>query len=52
MALLEYYSIYLPGIPEMIQEPQVDALAKIAQWKGKDKALKMYFKENQIQVSS
>ncbi|GAB3165866.1 cupin domain-containing protein [Telluribacter humicola] len=42
--LLGYSGTYLPDIPGFIQEPLVNALAKIAQWKGEDKALEKYFK--------
>jgi quercetin dioxygenase-like cupin family protein len=40
-----YSNSYPPPIlPTWIQEPFVDGLAKIAQWKGEDKALEVYFK--------
>lgn len=42
--LLGYSGTYLPGIPGFIQEPLVNSLAKIAQWKGEDKELEKYFK--------
>jgi quercetin dioxygenase-like cupin family protein len=42
--LLGYSGSFLPGIPGFIQEPLVTALAKIAQWKGEDKALEKYFR--------
>jgi len=42
--LLGYSGTYLPDIPRFIQEPLVDAFAKIAQWKGEDKVLEKYFK--------
>jgi quercetin dioxygenase-like cupin family protein len=42
--LLGYSGTYLPDIPGFIQEPLVDALAKIAQWKGEDKSIEKYFK--------
>lgn len=42
--LLGYSGTYLPDIPGFIQEPLVNALAKIAQWKGEDKALEKYFR--------
>lgn len=42
--LLGYSGTYLPGIPGFIQEPLVNALAKIAQWKGEDKVLEKYFR--------
>jgi quercetin dioxygenase-like cupin family protein len=42
--LLGYSETYLPGMPKFIQEPLVNALARIAQWKGEDKALEIFFK--------
>ncbi|HEX2533610.1 MAG TPA: cupin domain-containing protein [Chitinophagaceae bacterium] len=42
--LLGYSGTYLPDIPGWIQEPLVNALAKIAQWRGEDKSLYKYFK--------
>lgn len=42
--LLAYSESYLPGLPSWFQEPLINALAKIAQWKGEDKALYKYFK--------
>jgi quercetin dioxygenase-like cupin family protein len=42
--LLGYSGTYLPDIPGFIQEPLVNALAKIAQWRGEDKELEKYFK--------
>ncbi len=42
--LLGYSGTYLPNIPGFIQEPLVNSLAKIAQWKGEDKALEKYFR--------
>jgi quercetin dioxygenase-like cupin family protein len=42
--LLGYSETYLPNIPKFIQEPLVNALSKIAQWKGEDKALEVFFK--------
>ena len=42
--LLGYSGTYLPDVPGFIQEPLVNALAKIAQWKGEDKALEKYFR--------
>jgi len=41
--LLGYSETYLPEIPSWFQEPLVNALAKIAQWKGEDKDLYKYF---------
>lgn len=42
--LLAYSESYLPGMPSWFQEPLIKSLAKIAQWKGEDKALYKYFK--------
>ena len=42
--LLGYSGSYLEGIPSYIQEPLVNSLAKIAQWKGEDKSLEVFFK--------
>ncbi|HEX9956639.1 MAG TPA: cupin domain-containing protein [Fibrella sp.] len=42
--LLGYSETFLPDIPPIIQEPMVKSLAKIAQWKGEDKALERYFR--------
>lgn len=41
--LLGYSGTYLPDIPSFIQEPLVNSFAKIAQWKGEDQALKVFF---------
>lgn len=41
--LLGYSQSYLPGMPVWFQEPLINALAKIAQWKGEDKALRKYY---------
>lgn len=41
--LLAYSESYLPGMPDWFQEPLINALAKIAQWKGEDKSLYKYF---------
>lgn len=41
--LLGYSGTYLPDIPSFIQEPLINSLAKIAQWKGEDEALKVFF---------
>ncbi|MFC0776241.1 cupin domain-containing protein [Terrimonas alba] len=41
--LLAYSQSYLPGMPHWFQEPLINALAKIAQWKGEDKSLYKYF---------
>lgn len=42
--LLAYSESYLPMMPSWFQEPLINALAKIAQWKGEDKELYKYFK--------
>ncbi|MBO9154719.1 cupin domain-containing protein [Chitinophaga sp. GCM10012297] len=42
--LLAYSESYLPAMPRWFQEPLIGALAKIAQWRGEDKALYQYFK--------
>lgn len=41
--LLAYSESYLPGMPTWFQEPLINALAKIAQWRGEDKVLYKYF---------
>jgi quercetin dioxygenase-like cupin family protein len=41
--LLAYSESFLPGMPTWFQEPLINALAKIAQWKGEDKSLYKYF---------
>ena len=42
--LLGYSESYMAGMPGWIQEPLVQSLAKIAQWKGEDKALEQFYK--------
>jgi mannose-6-phosphate isomerase-like protein (cupin superfamily) len=42
--LLGYSGSYLEGMPWFIQEPLVNSLAKIAQWKGEDKDLEVFYK--------
>jgi quercetin dioxygenase-like cupin family protein len=42
--LLGYSETYLPNVPAFIQEPLMNAFARIAQWKGEDKALEVFFK--------
>lgn len=42
--LLAYSESYLPVMPSWFQEPLINSLAKIAQWKGEDKALHKYYK--------
>jgi quercetin dioxygenase-like cupin family protein len=42
--LLAYSESYLPVMPSWFQEPLINSLAKIAQWKGEDKELYKYFK--------
>jgi quercetin dioxygenase-like cupin family protein len=41
--MLGYSETYFPNIPPPVQEPLVNALAKIAQWRGKDEELKVFF---------
>lgn len=41
--LLGYSESYLQGMPGWFQEPLINALAKIAQWKGEDKELEKYY---------
>lgn len=40
---LGYSGTYLPGLPPAVQEPLVDALARIAQWTGEDQDLQKFF---------
>jgi quercetin dioxygenase-like cupin family protein len=42
--LLGYSESYLEGLPSWFQEPLINSLARIAQWKGEDKDLYRYFK--------
>lgn len=42
--LLGYSESYLQGLPGWFQEPLINSLAKIAQWRGEDKELYKYFK--------
>lgn len=42
--LCAYSETYLPGMPYIVQRPLFNSLAKIAQWKGEDRALYKYFK--------
>lgn len=42
--LLGYSESYLQGLPSWFQEPLINSLAKIAQWKGADRELYKYFK--------
>ncbi|MBA4055486.1 MAG: hypothetical protein C0490_12295 [Marivirga sp.] len=42
--LLGYSESYLQGLPGWFQEPLINALAKIAQWRGEDRELYKYFK--------
>ncbi|HKH60546.1 MAG TPA: cupin domain-containing protein [Flavitalea sp.] len=42
--LLAYSESYLPVMPSWLQEPLINSLARIAQWKGEDKVLYKYFK--------
>ncbi|MBE2214400.1 MAG: cupin domain-containing protein [Opitutaceae bacterium] len=41
--ILAYSETYLDGIPSIIQDPLVPALARIAQWKGEDAEMMKYF---------
>lgn len=42
--LLGYSQSYLPWMPAWFQEPLINALAKIAQWKEEDKVLQKYYR--------
>jgi quercetin dioxygenase-like cupin family protein len=42
--LLGYSGSYLEGMPWYIQEPLVRSLARIAQWKGEDKSLEVFYR--------
>lgn len=42
--LLGYSGSYLEGLPPFIQEPLVNSLARIAQWKGEDQSLEVFFR--------
>lgn len=42
--LLSYSESYLEGFPGWFQEPLIESLARIAQWKGEDSSLHKYFK--------
>lgn len=42
--LLGYSESYMDGLPGWIQEPLVQSLARIAQWKGEDKALEQFYR--------
>jgi quercetin dioxygenase-like cupin family protein len=42
--LLAYSESYLPVMPSWFQEPLINSLAKIAQWKGEDRVLYKYFR--------
>jgi quercetin dioxygenase-like cupin family protein len=42
--LLGYSGSYLEGMPWFIQEPLVNSLAKVAQWKGEDKSLEVFYR--------
>jgi len=42
--LMGYSETYLPGIPGFLQEPLVAGLSRLAQWRGEDKALEVFFK--------
>jgi quercetin dioxygenase-like cupin family protein len=42
--LLGYSGSFLEGMPSFIQEPLVNSLARIAQWKGEHKSLEVFYK--------
>jgi mannose-6-phosphate isomerase-like protein (cupin superfamily) len=42
--LLGYSGSYLEGMPSFIQEPLVNSLAKVAQWRGEDKELEKFYR--------
>lgn len=42
--LMGYSESFVPGIPQVIQEPLVNALAKIAQWLDKDEEMQVFFR--------
>jgi quercetin dioxygenase-like cupin family protein len=42
--LLGYSETYLQGLPGWFQEPLINSLAKVAQWRGDDRELYKYFK--------
>ncbi len=42
--LLGYSESYLQGLPGWFQEPLINSLAKIAQWRGEDKELEKYYR--------
>jgi len=42
--ILGYSDSYLQGVPGFIQEPLINALSKIAQWKGFDKDLEPFYR--------
>lgn len=42
--LLGYSESFLEGLPGWFQEPLIESLAKIAQWRGEDRELYKYFK--------
>jgi quercetin dioxygenase-like cupin family protein len=42
--LLGYSGSYLEGMPWFVQEPLVNSLARIAQWKGEDKSLEAFYR--------
>ena len=42
--LMGYSGSYMHGIPPIIQEPLVNSLARIAQWKGEDESLKVFYR--------
>jgi mannose-6-phosphate isomerase-like protein (cupin superfamily) len=42
--ILGYSDSYLQGVPGFIQEPLINALSKIAQWKGEHKELEEFYR--------
>lgn len=42
--ILGYSDSYLKGVPGFIQEPLINALAKIAQWRGVDKEMEPFYR--------
>jgi quercetin dioxygenase-like cupin family protein len=43
MLILGYSDSYLEGLPGFIQEPLINSLAKIAQWKGAGKEMEQFY---------
>jgi hypothetical protein len=42
--LMGYSESFVPGIPQVVQEPLVNSLARIAQWLDKDDEMHVYFR--------